>query len=49
MTQGPRSDVRLLNLCKRLRSLAETEKSYSLKAVAEEVEAEVKRLLQERT
>lgn len=49
MSQGPSSDIRLLNLCKRLIRLAEMEKSYSIKAVAEEVEAEVKRLLQERT
>lgn len=38
-------EIRLVNLLKRLIRLAEQEKSYSLKAVAEEVEASVLRLL----
>jgi hypothetical protein len=45
MSQGPRTDVRLLNLCKRLKTLAELEKSYSLKAVADEIEVCVRDLL----
>lgn len=40
-----RDDIRTLNLLKRLRSLAEMEKNYSIKAVAEELEASVHRLL----
>lgn len=45
MPQEPRVEVRLLNLCKRLRTLADIERSYSLKAVAEEIEIGVKELL----
>lgn len=38
--------VRLLNMLKRLRHLAERDKSYEIKALAEEVDAAVRRLLQ---
>lgn len=44
-----RDDVRLLNLLKRLRTLAEREKGFEIKAVAEEVDAAVRRLLQSET
>ena len=49
MSTKPRTDVRLLNLCKRMRTLAELEKLHSIKALAEEIEFAVKALLQEKS
>ena len=41
-----KDDIRLLNLLKRLRYLSEMENLYCIKAVAEEIDASVRKLLQ---